>query len=68
MVALFIKKKLINWQGTQTGDKEKLLKQFGIDYHKLPAMFRQGSSIFWDKVVFLSLLDVKISQCNIFLL
>ncbi|CAB4298280.1 unnamed protein product [Prunus armeniaca] len=36
-------------KGTQTGDKEKLLKQFGIDYHKLPAMFRQGSSIFWDK-------------------
>ncbi|KAL6209191.1 hypothetical protein ACLB2K_020134 [Fragaria x ananassa] len=36
-------------KGTQAGDKDGLLKQFGIDYNKLHVMFRQGSSIFWDK-------------------
>ncbi|XP_024178017.1 tRNA(His) guanylyltransferase 1 isoform X2 [Rosa chinensis] len=36
-------------KGTLAGDKDKLLKQFGIDYSKLPVMFRQGSSTFWDK-------------------
>ncbi|TQD80004.1 hypothetical protein C1H46_034438 [Malus baccata] len=36
-------------KGTQTGDKEKLLNQFGIEYNKLPVMFRHGSSAFWDK-------------------
>ncbi|KAM5562640.1 tRNA(His) guanylyltransferase 1 [Rosa sericea] len=36
-------------KGTQAGDKDILLKQFGIDYNKLQVMFRQGSSIFWDK-------------------
>ncbi|KAK9949856.1 hypothetical protein M0R45_005367 [Rubus argutus] len=36
-------------KGTQAGDKDKLLKQFGIDYNKLPLMFRQGSSTFLDK-------------------
>ncbi|KAK9949859.1 hypothetical protein M0R45_005370 [Rubus argutus] len=52
-------------KGTQAGDKDKLLKQFGIDYNKLPLMFRQGSSTFLDKVIFLSLLGVNISCCNI---
>ncbi|KAB2603494.1 tRNA(His) guanylyltransferase 1-like [Pyrus ussuriensis x Pyrus communis] len=27
-------------KGPQTGDKEKLLRQFGIDYNELPVMFR----------------------------
>ncbi|CAN6555572.1 unnamed protein product [Malus baccata var. baccata] len=34
-------------KGTQTGDKEKLLRQFGIEYNELPVMFRRGSSAFW---------------------
>ncbi|KAM6550001.1 hypothetical protein CsatB_021677 [Cannabis sativa] len=37
-------------KGTQTPEKNELLKQFGIsDYNTLPVMFRQGSSVFWDK-------------------
>ncbi|XP_059642588.1 tRNA(His) guanylyltransferase 2-like [Cornus florida] len=37
-------------KGTQTREKNELLKQqFGIDYNTLPIMFRQGSSVFWDK-------------------
>ncbi|XP_068322532.1 tRNA(His) guanylyltransferase 1-like [Pyrus communis] len=34
-------------KGTQTGGKEKLLRQFGIEYNELPVMFRCGSSAFW---------------------
>ncbi|KAL7230415.1 hypothetical protein ACSBR2_008825 [Camellia fascicularis] len=35
---------------TQAQEKNNLLvQQFGIDYQKLPVMFRQGSSVFWDK-------------------
>lgn len=34
-------------KGTQAEEKyEKLLQNFGIDYAKLPIMFRQGSSVF----------------------
>ncbi|GAA0164376.1 hypothetical protein LIER_20029 [Lithospermum erythrorhizon] len=36
-------------KGTQTREKIKLLKRFGIDYSKLPLMFRLGSSVFWDE-------------------
>ncbi|XP_031124627.1 tRNA(His) guanylyltransferase 1-like isoform X1 [Ipomoea triloba] len=36
-------------KGTQTREKNEMLSQFGIDYHNLPAIFRQGSSVFWDK-------------------
>ncbi|KAL6214096.1 hypothetical protein ACLB2K_013534 [Fragaria x ananassa] len=36
-------------KGTQAVDKDGLLKQFGIDYNKLHVMYRQGSSIFWEK-------------------
>ncbi|XP_048335653.2 tRNA(His) guanylyltransferase 1 isoform X1 [Ziziphus jujuba] len=37
-------------KGTQTLEKMELLKQFGIsDYNKLPVMFRQGSSAYWEK-------------------
>ncbi|XP_024030765.1 tRNA(His) guanylyltransferase 1 [Morus notabilis] len=37
-------------KGTQSAEKNELLKQFGIlDYNTLPVMFRQGSSVFWDK-------------------
>ncbi|XP_047317736.1 tRNA(His) guanylyltransferase 1-like [Impatiens glandulifera] len=37
-------------KGSQTNQKNELLIQkFGIDYKKLPAMFRLGSSVFWDK-------------------
>lgn len=37
-------------KGTQTLEKMELLKQFGVDdYNTLPAMFRLGSSAFWDK-------------------
>nr|GMC86561.1 tRNA(His) guanylyltransferase 1-like isoform X1 [Ipomoea batatas] len=36
-------------QGTQTREKNEMLSQFGIDYPNLPAIFRQGSSVFWDK-------------------
>lgn len=40
-------------QGTQAREKNELLIQkFGIDYSKLPLMFRQGSSIFRVKVTF----------------
>ncbi|XP_004288098.1 PREDICTED: tRNA(His) guanylyltransferase 1-like [Fragaria vesca subsp. vesca] len=46
-------------KGTLAGDKDKLLKQFGTDYSELPVMFRQGSSIFWDKK------KVDVEHCNI---
>ncbi|KAG5529284.1 hypothetical protein RHGRI_029845 [Rhododendron griersonianum] len=37
-------------KGTRAQEKSELLvQQFGIDYQTLPAMFRQGSSVFWDK-------------------
>ncbi|KAA8530954.1 hypothetical protein F0562_005679 [Nyssa sinensis] len=37
-------------KGTQAEKKNELLKQqFGIDYSMLPIMFRQGTSVFWDK-------------------
>ncbi|KAK9272309.1 hypothetical protein L1049_002680 [Liquidambar formosana] len=37
-------------KGTQAREKNELLiKQFSIDYNKLPVMFRQGSSVFWEK-------------------
>ncbi|KAI8536001.1 hypothetical protein RHMOL_Rhmol10G0220800 [Rhododendron molle] len=39
-----------SWFGTRAQEKSELLvQQFGIDYQTLPAMFRQGSSVFWDK-------------------
>ncbi|XP_071717656.1 tRNA(His) guanylyltransferase 1-like [Rutidosis leptorrhynchoides] len=38
-------------KGTQTLEKNQLLSQsFGIEYIMLPAIFRNGSSVFWDKV------------------
>ncbi|EXC28017.1 putative tRNA(His) guanylyltransferase [Morus notabilis] len=41
-------------KGTQSAEKNELLKQFGIlDYNTLPVMFRQGSSVFWDKSMLL---------------
>ncbi|XP_078428091.1 tRNA(His) guanylyltransferase 2-like isoform X2 [Wolffia australiana] len=36
-------------QGTQTAEKNRLLKEFGIDYGDLPAMFRKGSCVYEDK-------------------
>ncbi|KAF8377211.1 hypothetical protein HHK36_030584 [Tetracentron sinense] len=37
-------------KGTQAREKNELLiQQFGINYHMLPAMFRQGSSVFRKK-------------------
>ncbi|KAL3516400.1 hypothetical protein ACH5RR_023302 [Cinchona calisaya] len=36
-------------KGTQTQEKNELLTQFAIDYNTLPLMFRQGTSVFWDK-------------------
>ncbi|KAH7860437.1 hypothetical protein Vadar_013408 [Vaccinium darrowii] len=37
-------------KGTRAQEKNELLaQQFGIDYQTLPVMFRQGSSVFWDK-------------------
>ncbi|CAA7409960.1 unnamed protein product [Spirodela intermedia] len=36
--------------GTQTAEKNQLLREFGIDYGALPAMFRKGSCVFRDKV------------------
>ncbi|KAI8535998.1 hypothetical protein RHMOL_Rhmol10G0220600 [Rhododendron molle] len=37
-------------KGTRAQEKSELLvQQFGIDYQTLPDMFRQGSSVFWDK-------------------
>ena len=48
---IFIMREFFFYQGTQTAEKNELLKQFGIsDYNMLPVMFRQGSSVFWDKV------------------
>ncbi|KAL0350026.1 UNVERIFIED_CONTAM: tRNA(His) guanylyltransferase 1 [Sesamum radiatum] len=41
-------------QGTQAQEKNELLDQLSgtIDYYnKLPLMFRQGSSVYWDKVI-----------------
>ncbi|VFQ91429.1 unnamed protein product [Cuscuta campestris] len=35
-------------KGTQTREKNDLLSRYGIDYHSLPIIFRQGSSVFWD--------------------
>ncbi|KAJ6807532.1 tRNA(His) guanylyltransferase 2 [Iris pallida] len=38
-------------KGTQTKDKNELLfQQFGINYAKLPAIFRKGSCVYKDKV------------------
>ncbi|KAK9290123.1 hypothetical protein L1049_008288 [Liquidambar formosana] len=37
-------------KGSQAREKNELLiKQFSIDYNNLPIMFRQGSSVFWEK-------------------
>ncbi|KAI3681852.1 hypothetical protein L6452_36657 [Arctium lappa] len=37
-------------KGTQTQEKNQMLSQlFGIDYNMLPVIFRNGSSVFWDK-------------------
>ncbi|XP_024992428.1 tRNA(His) guanylyltransferase 1-like isoform X2 [Cynara cardunculus var. scolymus] len=37
-------------KGTQTQEKNQMLSQlFGIDYNMLPIIFRNGSSVFWDK-------------------
>ncbi|KAL0282308.1 UNVERIFIED_CONTAM: tRNA(His) guanylyltransferase 2 [Sesamum angustifolium] len=41
-------------KGTQAQEKNELLDQLSgtIDYYnKLPLMFRQGSSVYWDKVI-----------------
>ncbi|KAK4394123.1 tRNA(His) guanylyltransferase 1 [Sesamum angolense] len=41
-------------EGTQAQEKNELLDQLSgtIDYYnKLPLMFRQGSSVYWDKVI-----------------
>ncbi|XP_043718563.1 tRNA(His) guanylyltransferase 1-like [Telopea speciosissima] len=38
-------------KGTQTQEKNKLLlQQFGINYERLPVMFRKGSCVYRDKV------------------
>ncbi|XP_042520635.1 tRNA(His) guanylyltransferase 1-like isoform X1 [Macadamia integrifolia] len=38
-------------KGTQTQEKNKLLlQQFGINYERLPVMFRRGSCVYRDKV------------------
>lgn len=29
---------------------QKKIKELAIDYNKLPVIFRQGSSVFWDRV------------------
>ncbi|KAK7361954.1 hypothetical protein VNO77_04050 [Canavalia gladiata] len=36
-----------NLKGAQL---QKKIEELAIDYNKLPVMFRQGSSVFWDKV------------------
>ncbi|KAJ0885103.1 putative tRNA(His) guanylyltransferase [Helianthus annuus] len=37
-------------KGTQALEKNQMLSQlFGIDYNTLPVIFRNGSSVFWDK-------------------
>ncbi|KAI7740749.1 hypothetical protein M8C21_033930 [Ambrosia artemisiifolia] len=37
-------------KGTQAQEKIQMLSQlFGIDYNTLPVIFRNGSSVFWDK-------------------
>ncbi|KAI7736042.1 hypothetical protein M8C21_011077 [Ambrosia artemisiifolia] len=42
-------------KGTQAQEKNQMLSQlFGIDYNTLPVIFRNGSSVFWDKVISLS--------------
>ncbi|KAJ0524147.1 putative tRNA(His) guanylyltransferase [Helianthus annuus] len=40
-------------KGTQAQEKNQMLSQlFAIDYNTLPVIFRNGSSVFWDKVNF----------------
>ncbi|CAK9137993.1 unnamed protein product [Ilex paraguariensis] len=66
---------LRDW-GTQAQEKNELLRQkFNIVYDALPIMFRQGSSVFWDKeektvmddgsAVEKSLKKVVVEHCNI---
>lgn len=39
-------------QGTQKQEKNELLfQQFGVNYKKLPEMFRQGSCVFMKQVI-----------------
>lgn len=61
-------------KGTQAPEKNELLKQIGIsDYNTLPMMFRQGSSVFWDKFdttlkgtsAEVSRKEVVVEHCNI---
>ncbi|KAI5672840.1 hypothetical protein M9H77_13204 [Catharanthus roseus] len=64
-------------KGTRAKEKNELLTQcFAIDYNMLPAIFRQGSSVFWDKeekivineneeVVGKSRKNLVVEHCNI---
>lgn len=64
-------------KGTQAQVKNKLLlEEFDIDYNTLPIMFRQGSSVFWDKEeqtmirddvepVENSLMRIVVEHCNV---
>lgn len=51
-------------KGTQTKEKNELLiQQFNIHYNTLPAIFRQGSSVFWVKENLQK--KVIVEHCNI---